>query len=64
MRPARLASPRGYRHWLEHSYGDAFPAGSTDVAADTLIVQAYGTHPFGHSDELTLFTAPLSGMGF
>jgi hypothetical protein len=40
------------RNWSEHSYGEASPAGSTDVAADIFTLQAYGTHPFGHPDEL------------
>jgi hypothetical protein len=50
-------------NWSEHSYGEAFPAGSTDVAADVFIVQAYGTHPFGHPDELHFVHRTLIGDG-
>jgi hypothetical protein len=51
------------RNWSEHSYGEAFPAGSTDVAADVFQVQAYGTHPFGHSDELHFVHSTLTREG-
>jgi len=51
------------RNWSEHSYGDAFPPGSTDVASDVFRVQAYGTHPFGHSDELHFVHSTLTGDG-
>jgi hypothetical protein len=51
------------RNWSEHSYGEAFPAGSTDVAADVFIVQAYGTYPFGHSDELHFVHSTPTGDG-
>ena len=50
-------------NWSEYSYGEAFPAGSTDVAADVFTVQAYGTHPFGHSDELHFVHSTLTGNG-
>jgi hypothetical protein len=51
------------RNWSEHSYGDAFPGGSTGVASDVFIVHAYGTHPFGHSDELHFVHSTLTGDG-
>ncbi len=51
------------RNWSERSYGDAFPIGNTNVVADAFIVQAYGTHPFGHSDELHFVHSTLIGDG-
>jgi hypothetical protein len=51
------------RDWSEHSYGKAFPPGSTVAAADTFTVQAYGTYPFGHSDELHFVHSTLAGDG-
>jgi hypothetical protein len=51
------------RNWSECSYGKAFPADSTNVAADAFIVQAYGTHPFGYSDELHFIHSILPGNG-
>jgi hypothetical protein len=51
------------RNWFESSYGNAFPTGSTNVVADAFVVQAYGTHPFGYSDELHFIHSILSGDG-
>jgi hypothetical protein len=48
------------RNWSERSYGDAFPTGSTNVVA-AFIVQAYGMHPFGYSDELHFIYSILPG---
>ena len=50
-------------NWLQHSYGEAFPVGRTDVADDTFILQAYGSHCFGSSDELHFVSHSLTGDG-
>jgi len=52
--------PRG---WVERSYGKTFSAGSTNVVGDAFIVQAFGAHPFGRSDELHFVHSILSGDG-
>jgi len=49
------------RNWAQSSYGEVFPPGSTNVGEDTFIVQAYGTHPFGHSHELYFVHSALTG---
>ena len=62
--PRHIGATAGLpRNWSEHSYGDAFPAGSTDVASDVFTMQAYGTHPFGHADELHFVHSTLTGDG-
>lgn len=60
----QVATTAGLPHnWLQHSYGEAFPVGRTDVAAETFILQAYGSHCFGRSDELHFASHSLTGDG-
>jgi hypothetical protein len=49
--------------WVETSYGEHHPAGNTNVLESSFIMQAYGTHPFGHSDELHFVHTKASGNG-
>lgn len=50
-------------NWSERSYGEAFPAGSTNVVSDAFVVQAYGIHPFELSDELHFVYSCFKGDG-
>jgi len=51
------------RNWAERSYGEAFPVGSANITAGAFVLQAYGAHPFGSTDELHFVFSALSGDG-
>jgi hypothetical protein len=49
------------RNWSQRSYGEAIPAGHTEVADDTFILYAYGSHCFSRFDELHFVYRNLIG---
>jgi len=51
------------RNWFERSYGETFPEGSAHVAADRLVLEAFGIHPFTARVSSILFTALLTEIG-